>query len=151
MRSIDFASLAGGADWAAAVRGGTTIRDASTVIPSEARDLVTRIGPPLRTRRAAGQIPRFARDDSAGVHPLELIPRPQAELLVLAHARTVTAELVIALEDYVVDRLVGETEGGDPARQGVVPGDAGGHAGLRVVALVPEKGVELLGRSGRER
>src|SRR6266404_7001771 len=151
MRSIDFASLAGGADWAAAVRGGMTIMDASSVIPSEARDLLTRIGPPLRTCRAASQIPRCARDDGAGVHPLELIPCPEAELLVFSQARAVTAELVIALEDYVVDRLVGETEGGDPARQRVVPGDAGGHARLRVVALVPEKGVELLGRGGRER
>src|SRR5256885_13741363 len=112
MRSIDFASLAGGADWAAAVRGGMTIMDASSVIPSEARDLLTRIGPPLRTCRAASQIPRFARDDGASVHPLELIPCPEAELLVFPQARAVTAVPVNAPENSLVEPLFGETPRG---------------------------------------
>src|SRR5437868_621675 len=144
MRSIDFASLAGGTDCAAALEGVPMIMDASTVIPSAARDLLTWIGRSLRTSGAASQIPRCARDDSAGalIRPSEFISQSQAELIVLAYARAVTAKLVIAFEDHVVDGLVGNAEGGDPACQRVVPGDAGGHAGLRVVALVPEKGVE---------
>src|SRR6266403_153971 len=56
MRSIDFASLAGGADWAAAVRGGMTIMDASSVIPSEARDLLTRSGGPIRVSRSLASL-----------------------------------------------------------------------------------------------
>src|SRR5215213_3352204 len=77
---------------------------------------------------------------------LELISYPQRELLVLAHAGAVPAELVVAFEHHVIDRLVRQTEGGDAAGEGVVARDAVGHTGLRVIPLVPDERVEPLGR-----
>src|SRR5690349_17720189 len=121
---MDLASLSAGADWASDC-GVNAKRAAHTASA----------GP------MSALIPRAARDDS-----LELIPHPQRQLLILPHPGAVPPQLVIALEDHVVDRLVGEPEGCDPAGQGVVPDHTRGHPGLGVEALVPDERIEPLGR-----
>src|SRR5262245_31880038 len=138
---MDLASLSRGADWAS--RGGASRHRATPIaalIPSAARDLGHAYPEPISGRTGVGKVPRCARDEECAREDrdLELIPHPQRELLILSYPGPVPPQLVIALEDHVVDRLVGEPEGGDPAGQRVVAHHAGGHAGLRVEALVPD-------------
>src|SRR5581483_1654918 len=103
----------------------------------------TRPGPP-----AAPAARRPARSRGRA---LELISHPQAEQVQLVGAGTGPLELVVALEDHVVERPVGEAEGGDAPRQRTVVGHAGGNPGERIVALVADEGVEPLRRGRGER
>ena len=64
----------------------------------------------------------------------------------LPHPGCVPHQLVVSFERGVPRRLVRQSHGGDPARERCVPGDTHRHVGLRVVALVPDEGVEPLGR-----
>src|SRR5215218_5550079 len=123
MRSTDLVTFWTGADWPQAmVRGaGNNTR-----------------------RTAAGQYHRRS-------HALELIPHPQACDLILTYTALVAEQLKVSLEYHVIQWLIGETYGGDPACERIIHRNAGRYSGVGVVILVPDECVQLLCRGRGKR
>src|SRR5206468_5897561 len=91
--------------------------------------------PAAGPRAGAGRAPRSS----------ELEADAEAQHVVLSRSGGIAHELVVALERRVPRRLVRQTEGGDPARERAVARHPRRDVRLRVVALVAEERVQLLG------
>src|SRR5256714_12993477 len=126
----------------------------STVVVSTPSVSVRVPGPKIRASEAASLAGGAAgccaasRRRASPTLTSELVADAEAQHLVLTHAARVAEPLVVALERRVPSGLVCEAQRGDAAREGGVPGDAGGDGGLGVVALLARPGAYALGRCG---